>query len=142
FAGNQIEKLIDNEVSKQTRERELQLEYSGGMERRRRLTEGDIRKISPVGRDGIAVKLAQLAAFHGLGLDVEVDLDRENRFAENGARYIVVADAGKEIKDAVEIGRLTEEGFRIKTRDAEIRRDLAEVAEAWEGAIPKCMTSV
>jgi len=142
FAGSQIEKLIDNEVSKQTREIDLELEYSRGMDLRRRLTEGDIRKISPVGRGGIAVKLAQLAAFHGLGLDVSVDIDGEDLFAENASRYIVVADAGKEIKDAVEIGRLTEEGFRIKTRDAEIRRDLAEVAEAWEGAIPKCMTSV
>ncbi|AKG73632.1 phosphoribosylformylglycinamidine synthase subunit PurL [Salinicoccus halodurans] len=142
FAGSQIEKLLDNEVSKAVRNIDLELEYSRGMTLRGMLEGGDIKKISPVGRGGIAVKLAQLASFHGLGLDAEIELDGEDLFAENASRYIVTAKPGQDIKDAVEIGRLTEDGFRIKTRDVTIERDLAEVAGAWEGAIPKCMTSV
>lgn len=142
FAGSQIEKLLDNEVSKAVRNIDLELEYSRGMALRGMLEDGGIKKISPVGRGGIAVKLAQFASFHGLGLDVEIELDGEDLFAENASRYIVTAKPGQDIKDAVEIGRLTEDGFRIKTRDVTIERDLAEVAGAWEGAIPKCMTSV
>lgn len=142
FAGSQIEKLLDEEVSKQVRNIDLELEYSRGMDLRRQLIQGEIKKISPLGRGGIAVKLAQLASFHGFGLDVSIDLDGEDLFAENASRYIVVAKSGQKLKDAVEIGRLTEDEFRIKTRDVTVERDLAEVAAAWEGAIPKCMTSV
>ncbi|WP_020006265.1 phosphoribosylformylglycinamidine synthase subunit PurL [Salinicoccus albus] len=142
FAGSQIEKLLDNETSRQLRYIDLETEYSRGMYLRGKLTAREIKKIAPLGRGGIAMKLAQLASFHHLGLDVEIDLDGEDLFAENASRYIVIAQPGMDIQDAVEIGRLSDDGFTIKARDVTIERTLAAVTEAWEGAIPKCMTSV
>lgn len=142
FAGSQIEKLLDDEISRQERPIDLETEYSRGMQLRDKLTGGEIKKIAPVGRGGIAVKLAQLAGYHSLGLDVEIDVDGEDLFAENASRYIVIAQSGLNLQDAVEIGQLNDDEFIIKARDVIIERNLATVAETWEGAIPKCMTSV
>ena len=141
FAGSQIEKLIDNDIRKQTRDIDLELEYARGMDLRGRLINGEVKKIAPVGRGGIAIKLAQLSAFHHLGMKVEIDLDGEDLFAENASRYIVIAPAGLDIKDGKEIGRLTDEGFHIGTHDLTIDRSIDAISNAWEGAIPQCMTS-
>jgi phosphoribosylformylglycinamidine synthase len=141
FAGSQIEKLIDNDIRKQTRAIDLELEYARGMDLRGRLINGEVKKIAPVGRGGIAIKLAQLSAFHHLGMDVEIDLDGEDLFAENASRYIVIAPAGLDIRDGKEIGRLTDEGFHIGTHDLTIDRSIDAISNTWEGAIPQCMTS-
>ena len=141
FAGSQIEKLIDNDIRKQTRAIDLELEYARGMDLRGRLINGEVKKIAPVGRGGIAIKLAQLSAFHHLGMKVEIDLDGEDLFAENASRYIVIAPAGLDIKDGKEIGRLTDEGFHIGTHDLTIDRSIDAISNTWEGAIPQCMTS-
>ncbi|WP_434121157.1 phosphoribosylformylglycinamidine synthase subunit PurL [Salinicoccus roseus] len=141
FAGSQIEKLIDNDIRKQTRDIDLELEYARGMDLRGRLINGEVKKIAPVGRGGIAIKLAQLSAFHHLGMDVEIDLDGEDLFAENASRYIVIAPAGLDIRDGKEIGRLTDEGFHIGTQDLTIDRSIDAISNTWEGAIPQCMTS-
>ena len=141
FAGSQIEKLIDNDIRKQTRDIDLELEYARGMDLRGRLINGEVKKIAPVGRGGIAIKLAQLSAFHHLGMKVEIDLDGEDLFAENASRYIVIAPAGLDIKDGKEIGRLTDEGFHIGTHDLTIDRSIDAISNTWEGAIPQCMTS-
>jgi phosphoribosylformylglycinamidine synthase len=141
FAGSQIEKLIDNDIRKQTRAIDLELEYARGMDLRGRLINGEVKKIAPVGRGGIAIKLAQLSAFHHLGMDVEIDLDGEDLFAENASRYIVIAPAGLDIRDGKEIGRLTDEGFHIGTHDLTIDRSIDAISNTWEEAIPQCMTS-
>ena len=141
FAGSQIEKLIDNDIRKQTRDIDLELEYARGMDLRGRLINGEVKKIAPVGRGGIAIKLAQLSAFHHLGMEVEIDLDGEDLFAENASRYIVIAPAGLDIRDGKEIGRLTDEGFHIGTHDLTIDRSIDAISNTWEGAIPQCMTS-
>ncbi|WP_342388946.1 phosphoribosylformylglycinamidine synthase subunit PurL [Salinicoccus bachuensis] len=141
FAGSQIEKLIDNDIRKQARHIDLKLEYARGMDLRGRLIDGEVKKIAPVGRGGIAIKLAQLSAFHHLGMDVEINLDGEDLFAENASRYIVIAPAGLDLKDGTEIGRLTDEGFHIGTHDLTIDRSIDAISNTWEGAIPQCMTS-
>ena len=141
FAGSQIEKLLDNDIRKQTRDIDLELEYARGMDLRGRLINGEVKKIAPVGRGGIAIKLAQLSAFHHLGMKVEIDLDGEDLFAENASRYIVIAPAGLDIRDGKEIGRLTDEGFHIGTHDLTIDRSIDAISNTWEGAIPQCMTS-
>ena len=74
-------------------------------------------------------------------MEVEIDLDGEDLFAENASRYIVIAPAGLDIRDGKEIGRLTDEGFHIGTRDLTIDRSIDAISNTWEGAIPQCMTS-
>lgn len=142
FAGSQIEKLIDNDIKKQTRHIDLELEYARGMDLRERLISKEVKKIAPVGRGGIAIKLAQLAAFHQLGVDAVLDLDGEDLFAENASRYIVIAPSGQNITDGKEIGRLTDEGFHIEAHNLTIDRSIETISSIWEGAIPQCMTSV
>ena len=142
FAGSQLEKLVDGDISKQERHIDLELEYNRGMDLRERLKNGGIKKIAPIGRGGIAIKLAQLAAFHHLGVDASLDMDGEDLFAENASRYIVIGAGGQDIEDAVEIGVLTEDAFKVATRDMTIERSLDAISNTWEGAIPKCMTSV
>ncbi|WP_344701499.1 phosphoribosylformylglycinamidine synthase subunit PurL [Salinicoccus jeotgali] len=142
FAGSQLEKLIDGDISKQERHIDLEIEYSRGMDLRDRLKNGGIKKIAPIGRGGIAIKLAQLAAFHHLGVDASLDMDGEDLFAENASRYIVIGAGGQDIEGAVEIGVLTEDAFKVASRDMTIERSLDAISNTWEGAIPKCMTSV
>jgi phosphoribosylformylglycinamidine synthase II len=142
FQGSQLEKVLDNKIRRVKREIDLKLEYDRGMYLREQLTEGNIKKIAPLGRGGLIVKLAQLACQFNVGLDVAIDSRKDLLFSEAASNYLVVADSGQSIKGAVEIGRLTENTFSVNAQDFKLERDLTDLKNMWEGVIPSCMTSV
>lgn len=141
FAGSQLEKQLENTIRQTERSIDLELEYKRGMMLREKLINGEINKIAPLGRGGLIAKLAQLASFNNLGLEVNADVRKDLLFAEGASNYIVAAPAGLDIEGAVEIGKLTGDKFIVKAQDFEINRELSEVRNAWEGAIPACMNS-
>lgn len=142
FAGSQLEKHLENTIRKTSRHIDLELEYTRGMNLKDSLVNGDVKKIAPLGRGGLIVKLAQLSSEFNLGVEAHIDVRKDLLFSEGASNYIVVAPAGLELKDTVEIGRLTKDSFRVSALDFEIERSVESLNSEWEGAIPSCMKSV
>lgn len=141
FAGSQIEKLIDKEIKHTTRHIDLDVEFARGMDLRERFINREITMLSPIGRGGIAIKLAQLASQHNVGIEATFDFDGQLLFSETSSRYIVIAPKGLDIKDAVEVGELTADTFKLTTNTVTIEQTVKATQALWEGAIPQWMTS-
>lgn len=135
FSGSQIEKLVDNTVRHTERTVDLDKEYARGMELRQLLLDGDLEKIAPIGRGGFIIKLAQLLSHYDLGADVQLDVRGDLLFSETAGTYIVVGKKGLNIKDAVEIGTVTGENFKVKAEGLELDLPMSEVKELYETAI-------
>ena len=135
FSGSQIEKLVDNTVRHTERTVDLDKEYARGMELRQLLLDGDLEKIAPIGRGGFIIKLAQLLSHYDLGGDVQLDVRGDLLFSETAGTYIVVGKKGLNIKDAVEIGTVTGENFKVKADGFELDLPMSEVKELYETAI-------
>ena len=135
FSGSQIEKLVDNTVRHTERTVDLDKEYARGMELRQLLLDGDLEKIAPIGRGGFIIKLAQLLSHYDLGGDVQLDVRGDLLFSETAGTYIVVGKKGLNIKDAVEIGTVTGENFKVKAEGLELDLPMSEVKELYETAI-------
>ena len=133
---------MENRIRKTVRNIDLELEYKRGISLQRKLVNGEINKISPLGRGGLITKLAQLAGYFNLGIDVNVDVRKDLLFSEGASNYLVVAESGMDIEDAVEIGKLSGDKFSVKTKDFELIQSLIEIKAHWEGAIPSCMNYV
>ena len=141
FAGSQIEKLIDKDIKHTKRNIDLDVEFSRGMDLRDRFINREITMLSPIGRGGIAIKLAQLASQHNVGVEATFDFDGQLLFSETASRYIVIAPKGLDIKDAVEVGELTRDTFKLTTNTVTIDQTVKATQALWEGAIPQWMTS-
>ncbi|WP_040929536.1 phosphoribosylformylglycinamidine synthase subunit PurL [Nosocomiicoccus massiliensis] len=135
FSGSQIEKLVDNTVRHTERTVDLDKEYARGMELRQLLLDGDLEKVAPIGRGGFIIKLAQLLSHYDLGADVQLDVRGDLLFSETAGTYIVVGKKGLNIKDAVEIGTVTGENFKVKADGFELDLLMSEVKELYETAI-------
>lgn len=142
FAGSQIEKLIDKDIAHTQRRIDLNIEYTRGMDLRQMFIDRKIQMIAPLGRGGVAIKLAQLASHHNIGVNASFDFDGQLLFSETASRYIVIAPSGTKIKDAVEVGTLTEDTFTLKTKTDTIEKSVSELRQLWEGAIPQWIKSV
>ena len=105
------------------------------MELRQLLLDGDLEKIAPIGRGGFIIKLAQLLSHYDLGADVQLDVRGDLLFSETAGTYIVVGKKGLNIKDAVEIGTVTGENFKVKAEGFELDLPMSEVKELYETAI-------
>lgn len=142
FAGSQLEKHLEGKLRKTKRVIDLELEYDRGIYLKDQLVSGNIKKIVPLGRGGLIIKLAQFAGKYNLGIDVNIDLRKDLLFTEKASTYVVVAKSGQSIKDSIEIGQLTEDTFEVSAQDFKLKRTLTELKSKWEGAIPSCMISV
>lgn len=142
FNGSQLEKYLEGDIRQTTRNIDLALEYSRGVYLKDQYVSGSIKKIVPLGRGGLIIKLAQLAGCSDLGVDVNVDVRGDLLFSESASVYAVVAESGLSIEGAVEIGSLTEDTFKVAARDFKLERDMATLKNDWEEAVPACMKSV
>lgn len=142
FAGSQIEKILENTIRRTTRNIDLELEYKRGINLQEKLVAGEINKIAPLGRGGLIMKLAQLAGYYNLGMEVNIDVRKDLLLSEGASNYLVIAPSGLNLEDAVEIGKLSGDNFNVKAREFELTMKLSEIKEKWEGAIPSCMNYV
>ena len=89
--------------------------------------------------------LARISAHYQLGMNVNLDVTNEQLFSETQGRYVVAVKEGQsfDVENAVEIGKLTQDNhFLVSNKEVQVTREVKNLNELWEGAIPKCMTTV
>ncbi|WP_414056018.1 phosphoribosylformylglycinamidine synthase subunit PurL [Macrococcus equi] len=141
FGGSQIEKLLFNEVSHVTTSINLDDEVKRGETIRKNIIDGKLSHVQAVGKGGLAIKLAQIAAYFNTGIEASVDATNAEIFAETQGNYIVIAKEGFVPENAIEIGTFGGQSFTLKTNQGEISESVENIAQSWKGAIEKCMTS-
>lgn len=100
--------------------------------------------VQTVGKGGLLMTFARLSAHYQLGLEVELALTNEQLFSETQGRYIVSVKENQslDLDCAIKVGSFTQDGkFVVSNKNTKVTRDVNELNELWEGAIPKCMTT-
>ena len=144
FGGSQIEKLLYGKVNHEVENIDLSNEVKRGESIKKAIRSGIASHVQTVGKGGLLMTLARISAHYQMGLDVTLNLKDEQLFSETQGRYVVAVkgDQPLEIADAIQVGTLTENGkFVVSNNDTIISRDVKQLNDQWEGAIPKCMTT-
>ncbi|MDN6670710.1 MAG: phosphoribosylformylglycinamidine synthase subunit PurL [Staphylococcus equorum] len=145
FGGSQIEKLLYKEVNHEFEAIDLSDEVRKGEAIKQTIRNGVASHVQTVGKGGLLVTLARISAYHQLGMNVNLDITNEQLFSETQGRYVVAVKEGQsfDVENAVEIGKLTQDGqFFVSNKEVQVTREVKNLNELWEGAIPKCMTTV
>ncbi|MFQ3871238.1 phosphoribosylformylglycinamidine synthase subunit PurL [Staphylococcus sp. Mo2-1] len=145
FGGSQIEKLLYKEVNHEFETIDLSDEVRKGEAIKQTIRNGVASHVQTVGKGGLLVTLARISAYHQLGMNVNLDVTNEQLFSETQGRYVVAVKEGQsfDVENAVEIGKLTQDGqFLVSNKEVQVTREVKNLNELWEGAIPKCMTTV
>ncbi|MGO2174657.1 MAG: phosphoribosylformylglycinamidine synthase subunit PurL [Staphylococcus equorum] len=145
FGGSQIEKLLYKEVNHEFETIDLSDEVRKGEAIKQTIRNGVASHVQTVGKGGLLVTLARISAYHQLGMNVNLDVTNEQLFSETQGRYVVAVKEGQsfDVENAVEIGKLTQDSqFFVSNKEVQVTREVKNLNELWEGAIPKCMTTV
>ncbi|MGO3498175.1 MAG: AIR synthase related protein, partial [Staphylococcus equorum] len=145
FGGSQIEKLLYKEVNHEFEAIDLSDEVRKGESIKQVIRNGVASHVQTVGKGGLLVTLARISAHYQLGMNVNLDVTNEQLFSETQGRYVVVVKEGQsfDVENAVEIGKLTQDNhFLVSNKEVRVTREVKNLNELWEGAIPKCMTTV
>jgi len=141
FSGSQIEKLLFNEVAHEEVAIDLALEVERGEAIRELITSGKLSHVQAVGKGGVAIKLAQMAAYLETGIEAKIDVPVEQLFSESQGRYLLIAKEDIILKDAVKIGTFVTESFKVEANNGAVEEDVNSLIATWRGAIGQCMTS-
>ncbi|WJP98512.1 phosphoribosylformylglycinamidine synthase subunit PurL [Macrococcus bovicus] len=141
FSGSQIEKLLFDEVAHEEVAIDLALEAERGEAIRELITGGKLSHVQAVGKGGVAIKLAQMAAYLETGIEAKIDIPVEQLFSETQGRYLLIAKEDIELQDAVKIGTFGTERFRVEANNGVVEQDVNSIISTWRGAIDQCMTS-
>ncbi|KAA1042643.1 phosphoribosylformylglycinamidine synthase subunit PurL [Macrococcus equipercicus] len=140
FGGSQLEKLLYDDVAEQEETIDLEQEVTRGQAVRDAIRAGSVSHAQSPGKGGLAVKLAQLAAYFETGIDVTVELSAAQLFSETPGRYILIAKE-QPVEGAVKIGTFGIEQLTINYNGGTINYDVKMISETWKGAVSTCMTS-
>ena len=140
FGGSQLEKLLYDNVAHQQVDIDMEQEVVRGQQVLDAIRSGKVSHAQAIGKGGVAVKLAQIAAYFETGLDVKVALTAAELFSETPGRYILIA---KElpVQGAVKIGTFGGERWTLHYHNGQLNHDVEMIKNTWKGAIPTCMTS-
>ncbi|WP_436957239.1 phosphoribosylformylglycinamidine synthase subunit PurL [Staphylococcus sp. AS1337] len=144
FGGSQVEKLLYKKVNHEFEAIDLSNEVQKGESIKQVIRNGVASHVQTVGKGGLLLTLARMSAHYQLGLNVQLNVTNAQLFSETQGRYIVAVKEGQtlEIENAVEIGQLTNDGqFKVTNNEVQVTRDVQNLTDIWEGAIPKCMTA-
>lgn len=144
FGGSQVEKLLYKKVNHEFEAIDLSNEVQKGESIKQVIRNGVASHVQIVGKGGLLLTLARMSAHYQLGLNVQLNVTNAQLFSETQGRYIVAVKEGQtlEIENAVEIGQLTNDGqFKVANNEVQVTRDVQNLTDIWEGAIPKCMTA-
>ncbi|MDW8546409.1 phosphoribosylformylglycinamidine synthase subunit PurL [Staphylococcus pseudoxylosus] len=144
FGGSQVEKLLYKKVNHEFEAIDLSNEVQKGESIKQVIRNGVASHVQTVGKGGLLLTLARMSAHYQLGLNVQLNVTNAQLFSETQGRYIVAVKEGQtlEIENAVEIGQLTNDGqFKVANNEVQVTRDVQNLTDIWEGAIPKCMTA-
>ncbi|MEJ7451481.1 phosphoribosylformylglycinamidine synthase subunit PurL [Staphylococcus xylosus] len=144
FGGSQVEKLLYKKVNHEFEAIDLSNEVQKGESIKQVIRNGVASHVQTVGKGGLLLTLARMSAHYQLGLNVQLNVTNAQLFSETQGRYIVAVKEGQtlEIENAVEIGQLTNDSqFKVANDEVQVTRDVQNLTDIWEGAIPKCMTA-
>lgn len=144
FGGSQVEKLLYKKVNHEFEAIDLSNEVQKGESIKQVIRNGVASYVQTVGKGGLLLTLARMSAHYQLGLNVQLNVTNAQLFSETQGRYIVAVKEGQtlEIENAVKIGQLTNDGqFKVANNEVQVTRDVQNLTDIWEGAIPKCMTA-
>ncbi|MGW7861731.1 phosphoribosylformylglycinamidine synthase subunit PurL [Staphylococcus xylosus] len=144
FGGSQVEKLLYKKVNHEFEAIDLSNEVQNGESIKQVIRNGVASHVQTVGKGGLLLTLARMSAHYQLGLNVQLNVTNAQLFSETQGRYIVAVKEGQtlEIENAVKIGQLTNDGqFKVANNEVQVTRDVQNLTDIWEGAIPKCMTA-
>lgn len=144
FGGSQVEKLLYKKVNHEFEAIDLSNEVQKGESIKQVIRNGVASHVQTVGKGGLLLTLARMSAHYQLGLNVQLNVTNAQLFSETQGRYIFAVKEGQtlEIENAVEIGQLTNDGqFKVANDEVQVTRDVQNLTDIWEGAIPKCMTA-
>lgn len=144
FGGSQVEKLLYKKVNHEFEAIDLSNEVQKGESIKQVIRNGVASHVQTVGKGGLLLTLARMSVHYQLGLNVQLNVTNAQLFSETQGRYIVAVKEGQtlEIENAVEIGQLTNDGqFKVANNEVQVTRDVQNLTDIWEGAIPKCMTA-
>ncbi|MGY0413718.1 phosphoribosylformylglycinamidine synthase subunit PurL [Staphylococcus sp. mip270_02] len=144
FGGSQVEKLLYKKVNHEFEAIDLSNEVQKGESIKQVIRNGVASHVQTVGKGGLLLTLARMSAHYQLGLNVQLNVTNAQLFSETQGRYIVAVKEGQtlEIENAVEIGQLTYDGqFKVANNEVQVTRNVQNLTDIWEGAIPKCMTA-
>ncbi|MBO1213932.1 phosphoribosylformylglycinamidine synthase subunit PurL [Staphylococcus nepalensis] len=144
FGGSQIEKLLYSKVNHEFEAIDLSGEVRKGEAIKTAIRNGVASHVQTVGKGGLLMTFARLSAHYQLGLEVELALTNEQLFSETQGRYIVSVKENQslDLDCAIKVGSFTQDGkFVVSNKNTKVTRDVNELNELWEGAIPKCMTT-
>lgn len=144
FGGSQVEKLLYKKVNHEFEAIDLSDEVQKGESIKQVIRDGIASHVQTVGKGGLLLTLARMSAHYQLGLNAQLNVTNAQLFSETQGRYIVVVKEGQtlEIENAVEIGQLTHDRqFKVANNEVQVTRDVQNLTDIWEGAIPKCMTA-
>ena len=144
FGGSQIEKLLYSKVNHEFEAIDLSGEVHKGEAIKTAIRNGVASHVQTVGKGGLLMTFARLSAHYQLGLEVELALTNEQLFSETQGRYIVSVKENQslDLDCAIKVGSFTQDGkFVVSNKNTKVTRDVNELNELWEGAIPKCMTT-
>lgn len=144
FGGSQVEKLLYKKVNHEFEAIDLSDEVQKGESIKQVIRDGIASHVQTVGKGGLLLTLARMSAHYQLGLNAQLNVTNAQLFSETQGRYIVVVKEGQtlDIESAIEIGQLThDDQFKVTNNEIQITRDVQNLTDIWEGAIPKCMTA-
>ncbi|MGW7814621.1 phosphoribosylformylglycinamidine synthase subunit PurL [Staphylococcus xylosus] len=144
FGGSQVEKLLYKKVNHEFEAIDLSNEVQKGESIKQVIRNGVASHVQTVGKGGLLLTLARMSAHYQLGLNVQLNVTNAQLFSETQGCYIVAVKEGQtlEIENAVKIGQLTNDGqFKVANNEVQVTRDVQNLTDIWEGAIPKCMTA-
>ncbi|WP_436949713.1 phosphoribosylformylglycinamidine synthase subunit PurL [Staphylococcus shinii] len=144
FGGSQVEKLLYKKVNHEFEAIDLSDEVQKGESIKQVIRDGIASHVQTVGKGGLLLTLARMSAHYQLGLNAQLNVTNAQLFSETQGRYIVAVKEGQtlDIESAIEIGQLThDDQFKVTNNEIQITRDVQNLTDIWEGAIPKCMTA-
>ncbi|WP_436952600.1 phosphoribosylformylglycinamidine synthase subunit PurL [Staphylococcus shinii] len=144
FGGSQVEKLLYKKVNHEFEAIDLSDEVQKGESIKQVIRNGIASHVQTVGKGGLLLTLARMTAHYQLGLNAQLNVTNAQLFSETQGRYIVAVKEGQtlDIESSIEIGQLThDDQFKVANNEIQITRDVQNLTDIWEGAIPKCMTA-
>ncbi|TDQ34148.1 phosphoribosylformylglycinamidine synthase subunit PurL [Aureibacillus halotolerans] len=143
FGGSEIQKLLEGTISGKSPALDLTVEKERQQQLLRAIQSGLIASAHDVAEGGLGVALAESLFGTELGANIAIDLPEALLFSETQSRFLVsVPQAHKAafeaaVTDVVHLGEtIPQPELRIKLPEVNVAMPVAELEDAWKGAIP------
>lgn len=142
FGGSQIEKVLFNEVAHTDVTIDLEQEVARGEAIRQHIIDGKLGHVQAVGKGGVGVKLAQIAAYFNTGLEAQLDVNDAELFAETQGTTLLLRNKVWKLISKVHkqsVHSVQNHLNYLRTKGSYIRRESYD--GGLERAVHACMTS-